>query len=221
MTGGEHVTAWGWQIESRSCTSLLPTASGKGTVIPLHAIKLYGGVQVQLHIFLTLALDGLNDQCYAPLRHSWKKKMRPAPTKQEAGTSLEAMENKKHLLLLLENWQQFLWSTPKPSHYTHWASHLLPQPWYSVHYITFGPFVNCINNSLIGVGYFKGMDSDYKNIIHWQLTLKFSNSCPKLNPDETQACLYYNKFTRSCYEKDVKIVANNTISGKYLPEYLL
>jgi hypothetical protein len=42
-----------------------------------------------------------------------------------------------------------------------------------------------------------------------------------LNPDETQACLYYNAFTRSYYEKDVKIVANNTISGKYLPEYLL
>jgi hypothetical protein len=35
--------------------------------------------------------------------HSWGEKMPPAPIKQEAGTSLEAMENKKHLLLLLEN----------------------------------------------------------------------------------------------------------------------
>jgi len=36
-----------------------------------------------------------------PFASLWGKKP-PAPTKQEAGTSLEAMENKKHLLLLLE-----------------------------------------------------------------------------------------------------------------------
>jgi hypothetical protein len=46
------------------------------------------------------------------------------------------------------------------------------------------------------------------------MALKFSNSCPKLNPDETQACLYYNTFTKSCYGKDVKIIADNIISGK-------
>jgi len=63
--------------------SLLPTASGKGTVIPVHAIKAYGEMQLQLHVFLTLALDGLNYQGYAHLLHSRERSPQHQPNRRQ------------------------------------------------------------------------------------------------------------------------------------------
>jgi len=34
------------------------TVTGKGKAFPLHTMKIYGKAEVQLHSFLTLALDG-------------------------------------------------------------------------------------------------------------------------------------------------------------------
>jgi hypothetical protein len=43
------------------------TQEDKGKVFPIHSTKAYGGAQVQLHSFVTSALDGeVNGQLHAP-----------------------------------------------------------------------------------------------------------------------------------------------------------
>ena len=57
-----------------------------GKVVPAQAIQSYVGIEVQLHLFLTQALDGVSVVSYRPCCSTQDKKS-PVFTKQEAGWS--------------------------------------------------------------------------------------------------------------------------------------
>ena len=55
----------------------------KGSVVPVHALKVYGGVSVYIHSFLSLALHGASGRHHGQPLQPWERSM--VPTEQETG----------------------------------------------------------------------------------------------------------------------------------------